>query len=67
MRLDAPLSAVMETSTGCAAISIGGAAIKEQPIPTGGEDGQEGVVKDVEVAAVVAAAIVVDEACMSWT
>ena len=64
--LEAPLSAVMEKSTGCALMLIGGEAMKEQPIPTGGEDGREGVAKDVEVAAVVAAAVV-DGACVTRT
>ena len=65
--LEAPLSAVMEKSTGCAAMLIGGATMKEHLIPTGGEDGQEGVAKGVEVTAVVAAAVVVDGACISGT
>ena len=37
--------------------------MKEQPIPTGGEDGQGGVAKDVEVDTVVAATVV-DGACV---
>ena len=64
--LEAPLSAVMDKSTGCAAVLIGGAAMKEYPNPTEGEDGQEGIARDVEVAAVVAAAEV-DGACISGT
>ena len=40
--------------------------MKEYPNPTEGEDGQEGIARDVEVAAVVAAAEV-DGACISGT
>ena len=64
--LEAPLSAVMENCTVCLSLLIGGAAMKEQPIPTGGDDGPGGVAKDVEVAAVVAAAVV-DGACVTGT
>ena len=37
--LEAPLSAVMVNSTGCVAMLIGDAAMEEEPIPAGGEDG----------------------------
>ena len=40
--------------------------MQEKPIPIGGEDGQGGVAKDAEVAAVVAAAVV-DGACIPGT
>ena len=36
--LEAPLSAVTVSSTGCVPMLIGGAAMKEKPIPAGGED-----------------------------
>ena len=65
--LGAPLYAAVMNSTGVAAMLIEGAGVNESPLRTGGEHGYGAVAKDVEVAAVVAAAVAADGARISGT